>query len=102
MPPAQENSIEAEAGGVKVKATGERVATYVLVSIIGAVFAWAALKHHDGTETNHREVQQNHREVKEALSEVTYVLSLSQERRERLRLEMPDSMRRKVRQGDRE
>lgn len=87
----QEESVTVKApGGVSVTARGDRTATAVLVAVIGVALIYLVFMHHQSTEAALKKIE-------ESLNNNTYVLSLSQERREKLGLDMPESLRIKTR-----
>lgn len=90
MPP-EADAIEVETPiGLKVKAQGDRVARVLAAAAIAAPLLFLAYKHHENGD-------QKLDALGEKMSEVVYVLSLTQADRERLNLSMPDSLRRKAR-----
>jgi hypothetical protein len=86
------DSFEADTPIGKVKVSGQTTTAWVAaMSALGLVL-WLGWQHHDRMAADHRE-------VKESLSEMIYVLSLSPEDRARLRIDMPESLRRKTKLG---
>jgi hypothetical protein len=70
---------------------------YSFVAIICLVVALVWLDNHkEATATNHKVVESSLKEMKEHIAEQTYVLTLSQEKRDALNLQMPDSLRKKL------
>jgi hypothetical protein len=95
MSPPTEDSLElAGPAGLKAKATGTQAAAGLLAIACTGIVGWQWWHHDQRTEANHREVS-------EKLTEVVYVLSLSPEERARLRIDMPPSLRRQNKRGDR-
>ena len=86
---AQQESLDLEGMGVKVQARGKDVKAPMLLFILAGGIGYFGWLHHDASM---RELQM----IREQMAENTYVLSLSQADRERLNLQMPDSLRRRV------
>jgi hypothetical protein len=77
--------------GIKLGGRGRAVLTVVIIAAI-----LAGLYIHDGrTEASSNQRSHEHMQLEERLNEVVYVLTLSQEQRERLNLAVPESLRRK-------
>lgn len=83
-------SLNIDALGVKVKAQGADLKVPLLVVMAFGALGYMGWQHH---ESQTRDAQR----MSEQLSELVYVMSLTQEDRNRLQLSMPDSLRRKVR-----
>jgi hypothetical protein len=78
--------LEVSGMGWKAKLTGRQSLLYGLVMAMCAGSAWSFYKTHE-----------EHAQLRDLFSEVVYVLSLKPEERERLRLDMPDTLRSKTR-----
>lgn len=88
---ADDESIEVRGpGGWTAKAKGERTPLWMLVVVCIAGLAVAGWMHHDKGHDDHQKVN-------ERFDEVIYMLSLTQEERARLSINMPDSLRQKLR-----
>lgn len=77
-----------------ISARGSQAILVVLVATILAGVAWAGYKHH---EINEQKLDA----LAERMSEVVYVISLPQDKREALNLSMPASLRRQQARRDR-
>ena len=93
-------SLSWEGMGVKAKVAGDKVASAVL--IVGAALAIVYFLHqHEGKSAKASEnTQAEVREVKEEIQSLTFVLTLSEEERKKLRLDMPSSLRARTRGRD--
>lgn len=80
--------------GFSLEAVGAKAGAALLAVAATGLIVWMIDRHDTKAEVK---AEQNHREVMGALSEMVYVLTLPQERREKLNLSMPDSLRGKVR-----
>lgn len=90
----QEESVNIKTPLGTVSAKGSQAVAVVLVATIVAGVAWAGYKHH---EINEQKLDA----LAERMSEVVYVISLPQDKREALNLSMPSSLRKQTRR-DRE
>lgn len=102
MSPPTEDTVKVSGPmGFSLEAAGARAAAALFAVGITALLVWM-IDRHDTKAIE--KAEQNHREVMGALSEMVYVLTLPQDRREALNLSMPDSLRGKVRRdrGNRE
>lgn len=86
--------------GFRLEGRGRAVVGVVLsVLVVGAI--GVGLYVHDArSEAAMKERSHEHTQLEERLNEVVYVLTLSQQERERLNLAIPDSLRRKQLQRD--
>lgn len=78
-----------------VSAKGSQAVAVVLAATVLAGIAWAGYKHH---EINEQKLDS----LAERMSEVVYVISLPQEKREALNLSMPPSLRKQQGRRDRD
>lgn len=86
----EDEAIELGGFGVKGKITGRRIVTENgLVLVLFCALGWLLYNDHTANESQHQRLL-------DAIQENTYVLSLSQLDRERLRIDMPESLRRKL------
>lgn len=104
--------ITVKAFGVEVKASGRQLTQFV-VYVLGFVILALMLKDHDtrnielikdtAAETNVKigAIVQKQQKQQESLSELTYILALPQDQRNKLRLEMPPSLWEKTHSRDR-
>lgn len=83
-------------GGAKIEATGKDVFIVAIIVGLALSLSWS-WDHKDATAKEHGTLTQAVGELKDQVSEHTYVLTLPQERREALNLQMPETLRRKVR-----
>lgn len=86
--------------GFSLEAAGTKAVAVVLALAATGLILWQLERHEAKSDQNHRETKESLRESKEAISEIVYVLTLPPEKREGLRLDMPDSLRRKARRAD--
>lgn len=92
----QEEQIQAEGPfGLKISGTGPNTVLALLMVLCFVAVAALVWMHHTDERANVDE-------LKNSVAEMVYVLSLPQDKREKLQLTMPDSLRRKVaaRRGD--
>lgn len=80
------DELEVSGMGWKAKLTGKQSLLYGLFLALVCGSAWSFYKTHE-----------EHAQLRDLFSEVVYVLSLKPEDRERLRLDMPDTLRSKMR-----
>lgn len=84
-------------GGTKIEATGKDV--FITAIIVGITVALVVLyDHKEATAKEHTNLADRVNVMADHLSEQTYVLTLPQEKREALNLQMPDTLRKKIRQ----
>lgn len=82
-------------GGTKLEVTGKDV--FITAIITGIAITLVVLFDHKDVNANeHKVVAEQVKKLSENLEAHTYVLTLSQERREKINLEMPESLRKKV------
>lgn len=90
---AEQESLEIKGpGGLNAVMKGERTPTMVFYAISVGALIYLGLVHHDRMEADNKE-------MKQAFSEMVYMMSLSTEERSKLRLDMPVTLRNKVRGG---
>lgn len=112
--PRHESPEESEGGqdfhakiaGQELRIRKYRVMDLVLILAVLGVFVGAVLVYQDQRELRHKEsnlmtmehlhLRQEIKGMKEATEEQTFVLTLSQAKREALNLDMPESLRRKA------
>lgn len=76
--------------GVEVHAAGQKVIwTMIALAVVGA-FGYFMYLHHTATVADDQRIT-------EQLNEMIYILALPQEKRDKLQLDMPDSLRAKIR-----
>lgn len=86
-----QETIELKGAGLEAKLTGRRLlGENTLLFLFFCVLAYAFYAHHAANE-------EALRRIFEATVENTYVLSLNPEERERLKITMPESLKRKIR-----
>jgi preprotein translocase subunit YajC len=87
---AAEETVAVKAFGMELNATGQNLIWLVLaLSVVGG-FAYFLYMHHSAT-------QEADNRILEKLNEMVFVMSLPQDKRDRLEIEMPDSLRSKLR-----
>lgn len=93
-----EETIEVEGMGFKGKASGRRLLSentlWLVLLIAIAALAW---KHHSESESQMARLEALVLRQNELMVEWSYIISRSQAERERLDLQMPESLRRKLR-----
>jgi hypothetical protein len=83
-------TVGVKAFGMELNATGQNLIWFlVALSVIGA-FTYFLYMHHVST-------QEADTKILEKLNEMVFVMSLPQDKRDRLEIEMPDSLRAKIR-----
>jgi hypothetical protein len=82
-------------GGLKAAARGESTPKILFAAIAIGVLVYLQLVHHDRMESDNKE-------MKQAFAEMVYMMSLSAEDRAKLHMDMPSSLRVKVRNRPRE
>jgi hypothetical protein len=90
-------------GGWKLKATGSPVIAVILV-VVAVFLIVAALHKHDADAASHSAmikgevgtVRQEVHTLSDRIEETTYVLTLSDDERKKLKLDMPESLRKRT------
>lgn len=94
---AEQDALEVDApGGFKVRARGYDILTLIVVAglvLLGYMF-W---EHKDEAKASQVEVTKAVEKVADSQAELSYLISLSPEDRAKLKLDMPDSLRRRMR-----
>lgn len=86
-------------GGAKIEATGKDV--FLTAIIAGLAVALIMLNDHkDATASDHKLIEDHLRQMETNVAEQTYVLTLDQKKREALNLQMPESLRGKLRRQE--
>ena len=97
----QQDELEvAGPGGMKIRARGYDIlviAVIVGVSLIGYVLYEHKGDAKAGQETMRTEITKSLDKVSQSQEELSYLISLTPEQRAKLSLEMPDSLRRRIR-----
>lgn len=83
--------------GFRLEGRGRAVVSVVLSALVIAAVLGGLYFHDVRSETANALRAHEHMQIEERLNEVVYVLTLSQDQRERLNLAVPDSLRRKQR-----
>lgn len=86
--------------GFRIEGKGRAVVGVVLAAIVVGALGVGLYVHDARSEASSKERSREHVQLEDRLNEVVYVLTLSQEQRERLNLAIPDSLRRKQLQRD--
>ena len=94
---ADQEALEVDApGGFKIRARGYDILT--LIVVVGLVLLGYMFWEHKGeAKSSQIEVTKAVEKVAESQAELSYLISLSPEERSRLKLDMPDSLRRRMR-----
>lgn len=82
-------------GGAQLTVRGYDILVVLLAIAVG-VFGYMMIENKANAASEHNQIISSMKEQKEALGEMVFILSLSQEQREKLRIEMPISLRRKL------
>lgn len=90
-----EESVDIKTPMGSISARGSQAVAVVLAATVLVGAAWAGYKHH---EINEQKLDA----LAERMSEVVYVISLPQEKREALNLSMPPSLRRQQARRERD
>jgi hypothetical protein len=81
--------------GFRLEGKGRAVVGVLLALAVVAILMAGGYAHDKKNEEASTQRQKEHTAMEERLNEVVYVLTLSQQERERLNLSIPDSLRRK-------
>lgn len=84
--------------GWRVHARGPVVVSLLIAAIVVAAIIWALKGHDDHMSAQAAEEIKNLNLVAQRLDEVGYILTLSESQRKDLRMDMPESLRKKVSQ----
>ena len=87
---AQEETFGVKAFGMELNATGQNLVWLVLALAVVGGFAYFLYMHHTTT-------QEADSRILDKLNEMVFVMSLPQDKREKLEIDMPDSLRAKIR-----
>lgn len=79
-----------KAFGMELNATGQSLIWFLLGLGVTGGFAYFLYMHHTTS-------QQENTKILDKLNEMVFVMSLPQDKRDRLEIEMPDSLRAKIR-----
>ena len=98
MPPAkkEEEAVELSALGTKIRAVGAGAGMVLAVVAAVALILASLYRHEDSQASTHKGLASEHETIKEGISEMTYVMSLTDEQRAKLKLDMPPSLRKKM------
>lgn len=93
----EQESMEVDApGGFKIRARGYDILTLIIV--VGLVLLGYMFWEHRGeAKASQIEVTKAVEKVAESQAELSYLISLTPEERSKLKLDMPDSLRRRMR-----
>jgi hypothetical protein len=83
-------TVGVKAFGMELNATGQSLIWFLLALSIAGGFGYFLYMHHSTT-------QQENARILEKLNEMVFVMSLPQDKRDRLEIEMPDTLRAKIR-----
>lgn len=83
--------------GFKLEGRGRAVVGVVLSAVVVGAIGVGLYVHDARSEAGSNQRSHEHMQLEERLNEVVYVLTLSQQDRERLNLAVPESLRRKQR-----
>lgn len=72
----------------------------VFISTLLSVTAYITYSHAEEQRSQEKQTVQELKETKQAIREMTYVLTLPQDKREKLRLDMPRSLRERINTRD--
>lgn len=81
--------------GFRLEGRGRAVVGVVLAGVVIAAFTAGLYAHDKRSDDSAQARAHEHVQIEERLNEVVYVLTLSQDQRERLNLAVPESLRRK-------
>jgi hypothetical protein len=81
--------------GFKLEGKGRAVVSVVLALVVIGVLMAGGYAHDRKTDQSGAQQTHEHAQIDERLNEMIYVLTLSSEEKERLKLQMPESLRRK-------
>ena len=87
---AQEETVGVKAFGMELNATGQNLIWLVLaLAVVGGFSYFIYMDHTTSQEADSK--------ILEKLNEMVFVMSLPQDKREKLEIDMPDSLRAKIR-----
>lgn len=91
-----EDSLEVSTAAGSVKATGQMtiiVALFLAIALVLGIQAWTYAGY---GKDRAAQINKQIDDMKDAINEQTYILTLTTEERTKLRLDMPESLRRKI------
>ncbi len=87
---AQEETVGVKAFGMELNATGQNLIWLILALAVVGGFAYFLYMHHTTS-------QEADSKILEKLNEMVFVMSLPQDKRDKLEIEMPDTLRARIR-----
>lgn len=93
---AVEDELEVKTSFGSVKASGAQVVMVLVAVLLCAILGYQAWVHDAAGKERSGNINKQISELKDAINEQTFILTLSPSDREKLRLDMPESLRRKL------
>ena len=90
------DEVEVKTSFGSIKAAGNMVIVIIVVVCASGALGYMIRDHDMRTAERSQDTRKQVTELKEAMAEQTYVLTLDERQRKELRLDMPDSLRRKT------
>lgn len=91
-----EESLEVKAPFGSVKVTGGQLVFVVLAVLLAGILGYQGWIHDASGKERSQVINKQISDMKDAINEQTFILTLSPADREKLRLDMPESLRRKI------
>lgn len=85
--------------GIKARFFGKEITSVLLLALCALGIAWLIYQHDTNSADRIKLVAENQRALYEQMGDMIYILKLSEKERESLNLTMPDSLRKKLRDG---
>ena len=105
---AQKESLSLEGMGFKGSVSGDKLIYVALIIIVGLAIAYMVRDHDMRAQerasqliAQDRHLLDGQKKLEETVGEVAYILTLTEDQRKSLKLDMPDSLRRKADLGGR-
>lgn len=97
-----DNGVEVKTPWLSLSGSGANVKFLLLVflSVLLSITAYITYSHAEEQKQEQKQTVMELKETKQAIREMTYVLTLPQDKREKLRLDMPRSLRERINSRD--
>ena len=85
--------------GIKARFFNKELTSVMLLAICALALGYLIYEHDRNSMDNIRHIVENQRSIYGQMDAIIYVISLPENEREKLKLAMPDSLRKKIKEG---